>query len=194
MSIHKEDQDMKIFTTSQRSLEFAEAERIVAELEHERQNGNLARARKLGARLAEEVSKIGEPGNSFGYLVEVQEDDAQAKETVQQRKILLAFAIESSIAVYSPSKLIGTTILNTYYEMLSTCAKDFYDTISFAGAFSLYYLDLRRGIKVSRAIGKTFAKLCGKEGDQVYEELGYALNCRFYDTVCRLVDEANFQD
>lgn len=193
MSIHKEDQDMKIFTTSQRSLEFAEAERVVAELEHERQNGNLARARELGVRLAEEVSKIGEPGNIFGYLIGA-EEGSQAAETVQQRKILLAFAIESSIAVYSPSKLIGTTILNAYYEMLSTCAKDFYDTISFAGAFSLYYLDLRRGIKVSRAIGKTFAKLCGKEGDKVYEELGYALNCRFYDTVCKLVDEADFQD
>lgn len=193
MSIHKEDQDMKIFTTSQRSLEFAEAERVVAELEHERQNGNLARARQLGVRLAEEVSKIGEPGNIFGYLISA-EENSQAAETVQQRKILLAFAIESSIAVYSPSKLIGTTILNTYYEMLSTCAKDFYDTISFAGAFSLYYLDLRRGIKVSRAIGKTFAKLCGKEDDKVYEELGYALNCRFYDTVCKLVDEADFQD
>lgn len=193
MSLHKDDADMKIFTTSQRSLEFAEAERVVAELEHERQNGNLARARQLGARLAEEVSKIGEGDSIFGYLIGT-EEDPQARETVEQRKILLAFAIESSIAVYSPSKLIGTTILNTYYELLAVYAKDFYDQISSTGAFSLYYLDLRRGIKVSRAIGRTFAELCGKEGDKVYEELGYALNCRFYDTVCKLVDEADFQD
>lgn len=193
MNTHKDDHDIKIFTSSQRSLEFAEAERVVAELERERQNGNLARARKLGARLAEEVAKIGEPENIFGSLIGKDEDE-QAQSTLQQRKFLLAFAIESSVAVYAPSKLIGTTILNTYYDILSTCAKDFYDTVSFAGAFSLYYLDLRRGVKVSRAIGETFAKLCGKEGDAAYEELGYELNRRFYETVRKLMSEADFQD
>lgn len=193
MSLHKDDADMKIFTTSQRSLEFAEAERVVAELEHERQNGNLTRARALGARLAEEVIKVNDGTGIFGCLIGADEN-TQAHETKEQRKILLAFAIESSIAVYSPSKLIGTTVLNAYYDLLGMNDKEFYGKIFSTGAFSLYYLDLRRGVKVSRAIGKTFAKLCGHEGDSVYEELGYALNCRFYDNVRELVSETNFQD
>lgn len=193
MSLHKDDNDMKIFTTSQRSLEFAEAERIAAELEHERQNGNLARARSLGTRLAVEVVKAENGGGIFGNII-VADEDSQPHKTVEQQKFLLAFAIESSIAVYSPSKLIGATVLNTYYELLGINAKEFYNKISSAGAFSLYYLDLRRGVKVSRAIGKTFAKLCGCEGDSVYEELGYNLNCRFHEAVCKMVSEADFQD
>lgn len=193
MNLHKDDTDVKIYTTSQRSLEFAEAERVAAELEHERKNGNLMRARALGSRLAEEVTKVNNGDGIFGCLIGA-EEDPQVNETKEQRKILLAFAIESSIAVYSPSKLIGTTVLNAYYDLLGVSDKDFYAKIFSTGAFSLYYLDLRRGIKVSRAIGKTFAKLCGHEGDSVYEELGYALNCRFYDTVRGLVSEAAFQD
>lgn len=189
MGFKQDDSDMKIFTTSQRTLEFAEAEKIVAELERQRQNGNLGKARRLGQTLADEIAKLGN-GSVFDGLLGT---DAQSK-TVKQRKILLAFAIESSIAVYSPSKLIGTATLNTYYEVLSQQSPEFYESISASGAFSVYYLDLRRGIKVSRAIGKTFARLCGEEGNPVYEELGYALNCSFYDTVRDMVEKSGFTE
>ena len=185
-----EDSDIKIF--GKKSAESANAENsdtaeLAAELEKEKANGNIALAKALGKKLAEDVP------NDFGdSAFGVDGDDDETPELLYQRKVLMAFAAESGLQRYCPTSLLASAAINSFYEKLMDDSPEFYDNISDGGAFTFYYLNLRRGGEVEKNIGHTFAMLCGKENDSLFQELGSTLYLRFNDVVKDMVGKTGF--
>ena len=175
-----EDSDMKIAGAKpSRSVARAQAdntETIRAELEQEKQSGNLDRARTLGMRLAEEFDRA---QGEFAFGLDSGEDG----EVKLQRRLLLCFAVAVGLEQFTVSALVARTALNVFYNTLKKIDVEFYEDLNNTGAFSFYYLALRRGMDVERRIGQTFAMLCSRDGDPVYQELGEALYCRFLASV-----------
>lgn len=129
-------------------------------LEQEKENGNLSRARRLGAILADEVSAV--EGDSLTA------DSA----LLTQRRILLAFAVEVGLDALLPNSLTAQTAQDIFYNSLRVTAPRFYDDLQASGAFSFYYLCVRDGRQVEEKVGETFASLCGKKGDPAYAPHG----------------------
>ena len=102
-------------------------------LEQEKETGNLSRARRLGAILADEVSAV--EGDS-------RTDDSAL---LTQRRILLSFAVEVGLDALLPNSLTAQTAQDIFYNSLRVTAPPFYDDLQASGAFSLYYLCVRDG-------------------------------------------------
>ena len=111
-------------------------------LEQEKENGNLSRARRLGAILADEVSAV--EGDS-------RTDDSAL---LTQRRILLSFAVEVGLDALLPNSLTAQTAQDIFYNSLRVTAPRFYDDLQASGAFSFYYLCVRDGRQVGKRWGK----------------------------------------
>nr|WP_317412504.1 hypothetical protein [uncultured Solibaculum sp.] len=146
------------------------------ELEREKRNGNLERARQLGALVAGEMW-ASDSESLFGA------DASEGGQGLFERRLLYAFAASTGLERYTPNQLCARTALSSFYDILKKEAPDLYDQLENSFAFSFYYLDLRRGQKVPADIGKSFAMLCNREDDPVYAQLGEALYLRFLDVI-----------
>lgn len=154
------------------------------ELEVQRRNGNLEKARLLGAALTEKI--IGQDGEStFG------EDIAEDAETRAQRRMLLAFAAINTVESNVKSEVLQGVIINVFYDTLKKSLPEFYNDIGESGSFSFYTLCVRRGGDVDTAIGQTFAMLANKSGSNVMAELGKALYMRFVDVTKNTIKSFN---
>ena len=145
-----------------------------------KENGNLSRARRLGAIMADEVSAV--------------EGDARTADSalLTQRRILLAFAVEVGLDSLLPNNLVAQTAQTVFYDTLRVTAPQFYDDLQASGAFSFYYLCVRDGRQVEEKVGETFASLCGRKGDADYARLGSELYRRFSAQVKHFVDTLEF--
>jgi hypothetical protein len=140
----------------------------------------LMSARRLGVALAHEID---EKQDDFTFGRDESEND-----TDMQRRILLTFAVAIGLEKFTCSPAAARTALNTFYSTLKSIDVAFYDDISNAGAFSFYYLAVRRHGDTERRVGQTFAMLCSHDGDPVYQELGEALYCRFLGSIREQID------
>jgi hypothetical protein len=177
-----DDSDMKIVTGDfDPAPEPAEesAEATARLLEREKKNGNLSKARRLGARMAEEVASI------EGYTTAAN-GAAENPSLLTQRRILLAFAVEVGLDAFLPNNLVAQTAQNVFYDTLHITAPEFYDDLQESGAFSFYYLCVRNGRQVEKKVGETFASLCGMKGSESYARMGQELYIRFTGQVKRL--------
>lgn len=177
-----DDSDMKIVTGDfdpepEPAGESAEATARL--LEREKKNGNLGKARRLGARMAEEVASI------EGYTTAAN-GAAENPSLLTQRRILLAFAVEVGLDAFLPNNLVAQTAQNVFYDTLHITAPEFYDDLQESGAFSFYYLCVRDGRQVEKKVGETFASLCGMKGSESYARMGQELYIRFIGQVKRL--------
>lgn len=131
---HEDDSDMKIAGDDFDDIlepQGESAEAVARLLEQEKANGNLSRARRLGAIMADEVSAIeggdSQPAEDIGSLL-------------TQRRILLAFAVEVGLDAFLPNNLVAQTAQNVFYNTLHITAPAFYDDLQESGAFSFYYM------------------------------------------------------
>ena len=144
---HEDDSDMKIAGDDFDDIlepQGESAEAVARLLEQEKANGNLSRARRLGAIMADEVSAIeggdSQPAEDIGSLL-------------TQRRILLAFAVEVGLDAFLPNNLVAQTAQNVFYNTLHITAPAFYDDLQESGAFSFYYMYVRGGKQVERRVG-----------------------------------------
>lgn len=142
---------------------------------------DLERARQLGVSLAHEIDR---KPTDFAF----DRNESEGDDIVLQRRILLSFAVAIGLESFTCAPVAARTALNTFYSTLKTIDGAFYDDISNAGAFSFYYLAVRRHGDTERRVGQTFAMLCSRDGDPVYQELGEALYCRFLGSVREQID------
>lgn len=146
------------------------------ELRRQKENGSLDHARTLGKLLSKDIVRI-DGEEAFGQ-------DARESGAVRiQRRLLLAFAASHGVETFVANKLVAKAALNAFYDTLQKEQPAFYDDLNGSGAFSFYVLCVRRGGSVEKEIGKTFAMLAGKEGDDVLAALGEALFIRFTDVI-----------
>lgn len=169
----QEDADIKIADGSFEPVADAdsvEGEETARELQREKENGNLNRARRLGAIMADGVSAI--------------EGDSPAGDGVlmTQRRILLAFAVEMGLKRYL-NDLLAETAQSVFYDTLRETAPAFFEDLQESNAFSFYYLCVREGGGVEKKVGDTFAALCGLGGNEACARTGEELYGRFIEQV-----------
>jgi hypothetical protein len=155
------------------------------ELEAQRQNGNLKKARELGTELTNRIKS--EDGESdFG------QDSCEDDLTRIQRRLLLVFAALDTVKANIKSPVLQGVVLNVFYNTLKSAQPEFYEDINESGSFSFYTLCVRRGGNVEEEVGRTFAMLTDNEGSTVMEELGKALFLRFVDVTEKAISSFNF--
>ncbi len=122
-------------------------------------NGNIDKARRLGAALA----TIAPTGDGEGIFVNLK-DHLSPKFFVQdilyQIRVLLVFACETLIQMELPSELLSTTAIASMYDAMEKDMPGFYNNIANGAAFTFYYLAMQKGGDISDNIGEAFAMLC----------------------------------
>lgn len=180
--MRNDDSDMKIVGEKlDPPAERDDTHETALQLEREKANGNLARARRLGAMMAEEVSAIegGSPACEPAPLT--------------QRRILLAFAAEVGFEAFLPNSILTETAQSVFYETLRQDAPALFEDLQGSGAYSFYFLCVREGRDVEKKVGETYASLCGRPKDTALAGEGSELYVRFIGQVQKFVNDIGFQ-
>lgn len=140
-------------------------------------------AKQLGKKIAEKFCADNEE-----FSIANEEFDSQM---ALQRRLLLSFTASISFERYCKSDSVAGIAQKSFIDEIKNISGLLYDTSSDTGAFSFYYLAVRRGGEIERRIGQTFAMLCSHDGDPVYQELGEALYCWFSSSIEKAINELN---
>lgn len=188
-----DDSDMKIagqeYREELRSPVDHEIDRLY---ERHRSCGNITRAQRLGASLAEYMvsNAAGENGVAADCVVLPPSADARVALHVQ---LLSIFALVTGVENSMPDKLLTRACLNVFYDSLKKERPHLYDAMSASGAFSFYYLNYRRGGSGSiTGIASDFAMLCGSRDDKELYDLGLSVFQRFNSYACSLIRDMVF--
>lgn len=179
------DEDIKIASLGKDRPKKNDHEKVMDEYSRESANGNIEKARSLGASLAKEVV---ERLDSFP----VDEENDNVNLSVQ-RGVMMTFAAVVALEENIMSEVVHQTAENSFNAELEKLSPDIYKAVADSGAFSFYYLAYRRGTEVVRRMGQTFAMLCSHDGDPVYHELGEAIYCWFKSFAEKKLNEAEFK-
>lgn len=189
MLANNDDHDIKIF---EKRSPLYDDDNFAEEFEIERKNGNLERARELGAIIANEIINL-DPDSEF-YFCDINVDIGWRDNLYLQSRLLMAFAVEIGLTKHISSAILSFTALNSYYDRIKEEMPFFYDSIIGDRAFSFYYLAMRCGDNLDLSISETFAMLCGNADNKDYERLGDALFYRFSAAVEKLCSDIGFVD
>lgn len=138
-------------------------------------------AKKLGEIIAEKFC-----ADNDEFSIANEEFDSQM---ALQRRLLLSFTASVSFDRFCKSDAVAGVAQKSFIDSIKRISGSLYDTSSDTGAFSFYYLAVRRGGEIERRVGQTFAMLCSHDGDPVYQELGEALYCWFSSTIEKNANE-----
>ncbi len=147
-----------------------------------RRNGDLSRARRLGASLAGNIDSL------YDALGAEAQDDTVALHS----KLLTVFSVVAALESLLPNRMLVRTALNVFYDTLKKDFPELYDSMSVSGAVTFYYLEYRKLGKTAADIGGKFAMLCGREEDDVLMTLGLDIFTRGFDHVRTLIDDMAF--
>ena len=181
-----DDSDMKVVSedVNAQAAPRDDAAEEAAILAREKQNGNVAKARRLGALLAESV--LADDGFSSVEGV----DDAVLK---TQRFALANFAVEVGLDAFLPNAILAQTAGIIFDDTLKITAPEQTDSLNENSAVSFYYLNIRAGRgKVEMAIGATFASFCGAADNAACRQAGRDLYLSTLSQVKSLVSALRF--
>ena len=179
-----DDKDIKIFTGSKEIMP-DDPEYLAQDIEQHRENGNMARAKRLGERMAALT-----PNSS--NIRRLAGDKTLPLSVLYQMRVLMVFTAMTTTEISLPVSILSSTATSEMLNCLVKTSKNFYDNISDGAAFTFYYLILRKGIDVPRNIGIQFASLCGKEDDEFYIDLGESLYNSVYNDITETITRLGF--
>lgn len=157
----------------------------ITDYKKEKSNGNLERAKGLGAVLASEFVSVCQKDE-----LTLSQNDSESLMT--QKVLLLSFTVMAGLEQFCPNIALANAARTSFFDVLFELDRELFDKSSDTGAFSFYYLSFRRGTEVDRRVGQTFAMLCSHDGDPIYQELGEALYCWFSSVIQKKVNQAGF--
>ena len=187
----EDDRDIKVFRPSEVKKTDRESDVLSAaqELDSQRANGNLARARRLGEKLAqftpENAAKLG--GIDIIGNGGTDPNDLPSNVLYQARVLMLFTAQLTLHRLLAP--VLSAEAVNTMYDHLT---EGFYDNVMEGTSFSFYYLAVRKGFNIEANIGRSFAMLCGDEDGSEYADTGTLIYTLSEKYVTELVDKAGF--
>lgn len=181
----EDDSDMKIAGREPKVDAGDAAVTEANDLKIQRENGNIEKANRLGSELCGKfLDKDGI--SAFGS------DKAEPAVLTTQRRLLLAFAVDTTVENTVKSSILRDVIIKSFYDNLKNVLPSFYEDLNKSGSFSFYTLCVRRGVDIEKYVGETFAMLAGKEGDKLMAEFGKALYLEFIDVIMKTVNSYNF--
>ncbi|MBP3706235.1 MAG: hypothetical protein J6J13_03170 [Clostridia bacterium] len=161
------DKDIKIASSRpSKSPQFHKTEPI--------QNTVKTETKKAAKQIGEKVAELFADEVSYANIGEMDNG-----ELISQRRLLLCFTAIASLENYISDEAVSDIAKKSFLDTLKKMDMSLYKASSEMGAFSFYYLALRRGTDVIRRIGQTFAMLCSHDGDPIFQEMGEALYCWF---------------
>lgn len=169
-----DDSDMKIVGAPAKKTEDTDFQGMLAESSRQHFNGNVAKAKMLGANIVSAFSYRAAPEE----LITLIKDSGvtPTDDILQQVRFLSVFSAEVSLMQYLPSRLLAEIAKSEMYDVLMKFSPSFYDALARSGAFSFYYMTLVNGAVTPENVGRQFAVLCGKAGDPVFAALGRRLH------------------
>ena len=157
-----------------------------------RANGNIDKARRLGAALA----TIAPTSDGDGIFVNLK-DHLSPKFFVQdilyQIRVLLVFACETILQIELPSELLSTTAISSMYHAIEEGTPGFYSNISNGAAFTFYYLAVQKGGDISENIGEAFAMLCSVKNKDSFVLAGKTVWNIAVDIIEKEIEKADIQ-
>lgn len=181
--IKNDDGDIKIFKKKTKE-ETDDALDVALEVKRHRINGNFAKAKRLGSLFTELAPDCIENKSAAEYT------DNPA--ILYQITVLSIFTGESAIHTFAPNPILSTAMVNSMYDSLIDVFPGIYNNITDGTAYSLYYLSLRKGVDVEKAIGKTFAGLCQDEENENLTALGAEIYTELRDIIKKEIINAKF--
>ncbi len=176
-----EDRDIKIYEGKGNS-DLNDILRISEDIERNKQNGNIDKAKALGKRLAKIrpdcqklVLDVGNMPAAELYCV----------------RVLLTFTAEYALRKYISSDTLGDAVSAAMYDYLKAEERGYYDNISDGSAFTFYLLALKKSGDTAKNIGEQFAKRCGINNDE-YVSLGSEIFIKALELYSNIIDEAEF--
>lgn len=170
--MHCDDSDMKIAPDRPSEL-FDLSEGAASAFVREKNNGNMEKARQLGQSLARELGRRQGGLPYFGVGVF---DDAQS---LGQRRLLYAYIVSRVIEDTAPNSIVAQSALSAFYGQIQRETPEYYAAVTDSAALSLYILAGRSEPDDYNALGGAFARLCGREGDPVFQRYGRELALYF---------------
>lgn len=172
MNGFENDADMKI-VGDERPV----ASDAAAKWQQQKACGNIDRAHRLGAVLAQQLMNIEEP------------DAAR----LLQKQMLLAFVVDDALPSLLPDELLTKTVRGTFYERLRGLLPDFEDTLHRLGAFTFYRLSVDGDAPDAARVGAVFAALCGCAEDAAVENEGARLYRGYHERLAETVAMVDFR-
>ena len=158
-----------------------------------RANGNIDKARRLGAALA----TIAPTSDGDGIFVNLK-DHLSPKFFVQdilyQIRVLLVFACETILQIELPSELLSTTAISSMYHAIEERTPGFYSNISNGAAYTFYYLAVQKGGDISENIGEAFAMLCSVKNKESFVLAGKTVWNIAVDVIEKEIEKADIQE
>ena len=183
-----DDSDMKIVGAPAKKADDVDFQGLLAESSKQHFNGNIAKAKMLGANIVSAFSYRAAPEELVNLVREA--GVAPSDDVMQQVRYLSVFSAEVSLLQFLPSRLLAEIAKSEMYDVLMKFSPAFYDALARSGAFSFYYMTLVNGAVTAENVGRQFAVLCGKAGDPVYASLGcklHEMNVLVYQKAIRSV-------
>lgn len=171
------DNDIKIYSKKPlNSLDKSSLQDEEKSVSKERRNA----AKNVGVAVAEQFLK--DANNS-------ESEENLDYNLLLQRRLLLSFSATAGFEQYMGNDMLVGIAQKSFLDTIRKQSEEIYKTSSDMGAFSFYYLALRRGSDIERRIGQTFAMLCSHDGDPIFQELGEALYCWFISVVRKAIKQ-----
>ncbi len=158
----------------------------------QRANGNIDKARKLGASLA----TIAPTGEGDGIFVNLRDHLSQkffVQDILYQIRVLLVFACETLLQMELPTELLSTTAIASMYDAMEKDMPGFYSNIANGAAFTFYYLAIQKGGDISENIGEAFAMLCSVKNKDSYVLAGKTIWNIAVDIIGKEIEKADIK-
>lgn len=157
-----------------------------------RSNGNIDKAKQLGAALA-----LLAPTGDSPMSLKLEEHIPQkflAPDILYQIRVLLIFAAETLLQIEVPVALLSTTAITTMYGEIEKTSPAFYDNIANGAAFTFYYLALQKGANAADSVADTFAMLCGVKNKEGFVLIGKQIWNIAVAMIEKEIDKADFKN
>ena len=163
------------------------------EVMRQRSNGNIDKARRLGASLAT-IAPTGEGGGIFVNLKDHLSPKFFVQDILYQIRVLLVFACETLLQIELPTELLSTTAIASMYHAMEEDMPGFYSNISNGAAFTFYYLAIQKGGDISENIGEAFAMLCAVKNKESYVLAGKTIWNIAVDIIEKEIEKADIKE
>ena len=168
----QDDSDIKIMP-DRASKVFDSAEGAATAFLRETHNGNMKKAKELGSQLAVELCGGQKGATLFGVGL------LDNEQTIFQRKVLFAYLAVKVTEDLAPNSLVAQSAIAAFYDTAEKNVPEIYGHLVDPAVFSQYALASRSNTDHDLAIGRIFARLCGREDDQLFVRYGRELTGYF---------------
>ena len=159
----------------------------------QRANGNMDKARVLGASLAT-IAPTGEGDGIFVNLRDHLSPKFFVQDILYQIRVLLVFACETLLQIELPTELLSTTAIASMYSAMEKEAPGFYSNIANGAAFTFYYLAVQKGGDISENIGEAFAMLCSVKNKDSFVLAGKTVWNIAVDIIEKEIEKADIKE